>query len=189
MTRSKTLLAIPGSLRRGSHNRQLLQAAAELAPPHWTVALYDRLGRLPHFDEDLERDNRGGPEVRALREQVASADGVLIATPEYNQSLPGVLKNAIDWLSRPGPEEVLIGKPVAVFGATTGRWGTRLAQAAVRQTLTATEALLLPTPALYVREADKAFDPGGRLVDPGVSEALRTLLLAFDRWIDRVRGG
>src|SRR5581483_11429227 len=89
---------------------------------------------LPLFDEDLEPATLGGPDaVRQLRAQVAAGDGLLIATPEYNQSLPGVLKNAIDWLSRPWPDEVLAGKPVAVIGASSGRWGARLAQAALRQ--------------------------------------------------------
>jgi chromate reductase len=182
---SKNLLAIAGSLRRGSYNRALLQAALECAPPGLTFELYDGLSRIPLFDEDLERETEGGPaEVQRLRAMVAAADGLLIATPEYNQSLPGVLKNAIDWLSRPAPAEVLAAKPVAVIGATGGRWGTRLAQAALRQVLSATESRVLPHPSLFLAEAGRVFDGEGGLVDPAVRERLTELLTAFGRWID-----
>jgi len=137
---------------------------------------------MPPFDEDLEGQN--GPEaVTRLRQQVLAADGILIATPEYNQSMPGVLKNAIDWLSRP-PDEVLAGKPVAVIGATTGGWGTRLAQAAVRQTLYAAEAIVLSQPALYLREAANAFDSEGRLTDHATRDMLDAVLIAFAHWIN-----
>jgi len=187
---TRSVLAIPGSLRRGSFNRRLLEAAAASAPAGMTVAIYDALARLPPFDEDLERESGGGPEpVHRLRGLVAAADGLLIATPEYNQSFPGVLKNAIDWLSRPAPDEVLARKPVAVIGATPGRWGTRLAQAALRQVLHATEAVVLPAPTLFVRDAALLFDASGRLTDEPTREALRELLAAFERWIDAVAPG
>lgn len=177
------VLALPGSLRRASYNRALLVAAAALAPAGMTIEIADAPA-LPLFDEDLEQATQGGPEaVRRLRAQVAAADGLLIATPEYNQSLPGVLKNAIDWLSRPWPDEVLAGKPVAVIGASSGRWGTRLAQAALRQVLYATEARVLPAPNLYVREAGRLFDVDGRLLDAATRESLAALLPAFARWI------
>ncbi|HEX9491843.1 MAG TPA: NADPH-dependent FMN reductase [Thermoanaerobaculia bacterium] len=137
---------------------------------------------MPLFDEDLEGQN--GPEAVAhLRQQVLAADGILIATPEYNQSMTGVLKNAIDWLSRP-PDEVLAGKPVAVIGATTGGWGTRLAQAAVRQTLYAAEAIVLPKPALYIRDASSLFDSEGRLTDQATRDMLDAVLIAFVGWIN-----
>ncbi|HEX7111755.1 MAG TPA: NAD(P)H-dependent oxidoreductase [Mizugakiibacter sp.] len=177
------VLALPGSLRRASYNRALLAAAAALAPAGMTIELADAPA-LPLFDEDLEQATQGGPDaVRQLRARVAAADGLLIATPEYNQSLPGVLKNAIDWLSRPWPDEVLAGKPVAVIGASSGRWGTRLAQAALRQVLYATEARVLPAPNLYVREAEHLFDAGGRLQDAATFESLAAVLSAFARWI------
>ena len=182
-----TVLALPGSLRRDSFNRRLLEAAAELAPAGMTLQLRDGLRGLPLFDEDLERETHGGPApVQQLRAQVASADALLIATPEYNQSFPGVLKNGLDWLSRPGPAEVLVGKPVALVGATAGRWGTRLAQAGLRQVLTATEALVLPAPGMYVREAERLFDGNGQLRDEATREQLRELLRAFALWIERV---
>lgn len=179
------ILAIPGSLRRSSYNRALLRAAAALAPPGMTVTVYEGLASLPPFDEDLEQETRGGPEpVRRLREQVARSAGLLVATPEYNWSIPGVLKNAIDWLSRPGPQEVLVGKPVAVIGASAGRWGTRLAQAALRQVFAATESLVLPSPALFVRDARDVFDSSGELADAAIREQLAGLLATFSEWID-----
>src|SRR5207237_7270834 len=139
------VLAIPGSLRRHSFNRLLLRAATECAPADVEVELYDELATIPLFNEDLEQATPGGPPaVQHLRELVTSADGLLIATPEYNQCLPGVLKNVIDWLSRPAPNEVLVDKPIAVIGASSGRWGTRLAQSTLRHVLVATEALVLP---------------------------------------------
>jgi chromate reductase len=185
------ILAIPGSLRRGSFNRLLLQAAVERAPAGLSIRLYDGLASIPLFDADLESGTGGrGPQpVRDLRATVAAADGLLIATPEYNHSIPGVLKNAIDWLSRPAPEEVLIGKPVAVVGASSGRWGTRLAQSALRQVLFATESVLLPSPALFVRDAEQMFDADGRLVDASTGKSLEAVLTAFSRLIARIPRG
>jgi len=183
MTAPLNVLAIPGSLRRASWNRRLLQQAAVLAGPRLHLEVYEHLRDLPMFDEDLEASTAGGPDaVRRLRAAVAAADGLLIATPEYNHSLPGVLKNAIDWLSRAAPAEVLAGKPVAIVGASSGRWGTRLAQAALRQVLTASEAAVLPAPMLFIRDAAQAFDAAGRFVDEA---ALRAVLDAFDGWITR----
>ncbi|HKZ73226.1 MAG TPA: NADPH-dependent FMN reductase [Steroidobacteraceae bacterium] len=174
------ILAIPGSLRRASFNRLLLEAAAERAPHSMRVAVYDELASMPLFNEDLEHAG-GAPlaPVARLRDAVAAAQGLLIATPEYNQSLPGVLKNALDWLSRPAPAEVLIGKRVAVIGASSGPWGTRLAQSALRQVLHATEAMLISHPPLYVRHAAQVFDASGRLSDPKVAEALERILASF----------
>jgi chromate reductase len=115
--------------------------------------------------------------VQALRARVDAADALLIATPEYNQSMPGALKNAIDWLSRPTPHRsALEGKPVALVGATSGRWGTRLAQAAVRHTLFAADAIVLTGPALYLADAGSAFDASGMLIDARVSSSLDDLL-------------
>ncbi len=149
------------------------------------LILYDRLGTVPLFDEDLERDTGGGPgPVRLLRDEVAAADALLIATPEYNWSFPGVLKNALDWLSRPAPTEVLTGKPVAVIGASAGQWGTRLAQNHLRQVLAATECLVMPSPTLFIRRADRLFDVTGKLADASAQEALAGVLRRFATWID-----
>lgn len=183
----KRILAIAGSLRRGSWNRRLLEAAAASAPAGMTISVYDDLASIPMFNEDLEQETDGGPDaVRQLRRDVASADGLLIATPEYNQSIPGVLKNTIDWLSRAAPDEVLAGKPVAIIGASGGRWGTRLAQHALRQTLVATESLVMPTPALFIRDVDGMFDATGQLSDMSTRDSLHAVLGSLANWIDVV---
>lgn len=183
----KRVLAIAGSLRVGSWNLRLLEAAAECAPAGMTVSVYYDLASIPMFNEDLERQTDGGPDaVRQLRREVASFDGLLIATPEYNQSIPGVLKNTIDWLSRATPDEVLAGKPIAIIGATMGRWGTRLAQHALRQTLCATESLVMPAPALFIMDAAQLFDDAGRLIDIPTRKSLQAVLDSFANWIDLV---
>ena len=183
----RRILALAGSLRRGSFNRHLLDAAAARAPAALQIEVYDGLGDLPMFDEDLEADAAGLPApVRRLRAALDRADGLLLATPEYNHSFPAVLKNAIDWLSRPAPGVPLAHKPVALVGATRGRWGTRLAQAALRQVLFATESLVLPQPALYLASAERAFDAQGVLADAALGADLDALLQAFDAWIRRV---
>lgn len=183
------ILALPGSLRRNGYNRRLLEAAARVAPTGLRVEVYTELADIPLFDEDLELATQGGPDsVHLLRSAVAAADGILIATPEYNQSLPGVLKNAIDWLSRPAPDEVLAGKPVAITGASAGRWGTRLAQAALRQVLAATESQVMPAPMLFVRDAAQLFDDGNGLRDVATLQSLEALLRAFLRWIEHLSG-
>lgn len=182
------VVAIAGSLRRESFNRRLLDAAVELAPQGMEICIAREIGEIPLFDEDLEQQAAGGPvAVRTLREAIAAADGLLIATPEYNHSFPGVLKNAIDWLSRPSPDEVLKGKPVAIIGASGGQWGTRLAQAALRQVLYATEARILPAPALYANSCKLLFDSAGRLTDDRIRETLRILLKEFADWIALAR--
>ncbi len=135
------ILGISGSLRRGSHNRKLLRAAGTLLPPGVELVEWDGLAGLPAFDEDLELTP---PEVvREFFDAIVGADALLIATPEYNSSLPGALKNAIDWASRPFPENVLRNKPAAVVGASTGLFGAVWAQAEVRKTLKASGAHVL----------------------------------------------
>lgn len=178
------VVAIAGSLRRESCNRRLLDAAVGLAPQGMQICIAPAIGSIPLFDEDLEQRADGGPiAVRTLRDAIAAADGLLIATPEYNHSFPGVLKNAIDWLSRPGPAEVLKAKPVAIIGASGGQWGTRLAQAALRQVLYATECRVLPGPALYASSCRLLFDAAGRLTDQKTLEALSVLLTELADWI------
>ncbi len=178
------VLAIAGSLRQRSYNRMLLQTARAVSPPELDIELYADLASIPLFDEDHERQTSGGPpSVKRLRAKVKAADGLLISTPEYNQSMPGVLKNAIDWLSRPGPEEVLIEKPVAIVGASGGRWGTRLAQANLRQVLTATESLVMPQPAIFVAESAKVFGDDGALTNDLLRKQLENFLRAFAGWL------
>jgi chromate reductase, NAD(P)H dehydrogenase (quinone) len=150
------------------------------APDELELTLYDELAAVPMFNEDTEQPVP--PSVLHLRRAVAMAHGILVATPEYNHSFPGVLKNAIDWLSR-GSDSVLIDKPVAVIGASGGNWGTRLAQAALRQVLTATEARVMSAPMLFVAHASECFDVDGLLRDPALAKALSAVIATFRDWI------
>jgi chromate reductase len=168
------ILGISGSLRERSYNRALLQAARELAPDGVEIEDFD-LASIPLYDPDIEA--AGDPEpVAALREAVRNADALLLATPEYNRGTSGVLKNAIDWLSRPAMASVLRWKPVAVMGASTGRGGTRRAQQQVRDALLFPGALVLDEPEVAVPLAWEHFDEDGRLVDERIREAIRALL-------------
>ncbi|HET6803877.1 MAG TPA: NADPH-dependent FMN reductase [Frateuria sp.] len=179
------LLALAGSLRRASWNRRLLQAAATLAPAGVTLEVYDALADVPLFDEDLESSSpEGPPGVLALRDAIAAADGLVIATPEYNHALPGVLKNALDWLSR--DDQALADRPVAVLGASSGPWGTRLAQASLRQVLHTCGALVMPSPTLFVANAAERFDAQGALADAATRASLERFLGAFAGWVHRV---
>jgi chromate reductase, NAD(P)H dehydrogenase (quinone) len=167
------ILGISGSLRRGSHNRMLLRAAADALPPGVELVEWEGLRGLPAFDEDLE-DALPEP-VQDFFEAVEDADALLIATPEYNASLPGALKNAIDWASRPFPDNVLRDKPSAVIGASTGLFGAVWAQAEVRKTLKASGAHVLESE-LPVGMADHAFTEDGALVEPELRTRLEDLV-------------
>jgi chromate reductase len=179
-----TILGIAGSLRRASFNRGLLVAAGEVAPPGVTVEIAD-LSPIPFYNADVEA--LGLPEpVVALREQIAAADALLLAVPEYNHSYTAVLKNALDWASRPRPVSVLRQKPVALIGAGGG-FGTVRAQLALRPVLAATEAYLLPKPELYVTWPAERFDADGSPVDDAVREDVRALVVALAAWARRLR--
>ena len=167
------ILGISGSLRRGSHNRKLLRAAGKALPPGVELVEWDGLATLPAFDEDLEPDPPGA--VKEFLAAVEGADALLIATPEYNASLPGALKNAIDWASRPFPDNVLRDKPAAVIGASTGLFGAVWAQAEVRKTLKAGGADVLEDE-LPVGLADSAFTDDGTLADPELAAHMRDLV-------------
>jgi chromate reductase len=164
------VLGLSGSLRHDSHNRALLRAAAATLPPDAELVLWDRLAELPAYDEDLDAAPAPEP-VRALREAIADADAVLIATPEYNGSLPGALKNALDWASRPHSTNPLRDKPAVVVGASTGLFGAVWAQAEARRVLTTIGARVLDRE-LPVGQADAAWAPDGTLLDPGLAAAL-----------------
>ncbi len=155
------LLGVSGSLRSASYNRQLLRAAAALLPPEAEFVEYDELKALPPFDEDDEA--APGPVVERWRQAIEGADAVLFATPEYNASVPGWLKNAVDWASRPFSDTVLRNKPVAVIGASTGMFGAVWAQAELRKVLGTAGARVLDRE-LPVPAADEAFDTYGGLV-------------------------
>ena len=171
------ILAVSGSLRERSYNRALLRAAREVAPPGVDIEEFD-LSQLPFYDADVEAG--GDPEpVAALRAAVRDADALLIATPEYNRGTSGVLKNAIDWLSRPALASVLRWKPVAIMGASTGRGGTRRAQQQVRDALLFPGAEVLEGPEVAVPIAWEKFDAEGRLVDERTRAAVSNLLFAL----------
>jgi chromate reductase len=155
------VLAISGSLRRDSHNTKLLRAAAELLPPPAELELFDGLADIPPYNADEDVDPAPAA-VRRLRDAIADADAVLIATPEYNSSIPGHLKNTLDWASRPFPDNSLRNKPVAVIGASTSMFGAVWAQAELRKVLGAIGARVIDRD-LPVSAADDAFDAEGQL--------------------------
>jgi chromate reductase, NAD(P)H dehydrogenase (quinone) len=167
------ILAVSGSLRADSHNTSLLRAAIEAAPDGVEIELWEGVGDLPIYDQDLEHDP---PEpVQRLREDWAAADAILFATPEYNGSVPGGLKNAIDWASRPKLEAALTNQNAAVIGASTGQFGAMWAQADLRKILGVAGARVLGDE-LPVTRAHEKFDHEGRLLDGELFERLRLLL-------------
>jgi chromate reductase len=166
------VLGLSGSLRSGSHNSRLLRAAAELLPPGAELVEFSELKAIPPYDEDDEA--AGHEAVDALRAAIRQADAVLVSTPEYNHSLPGQLKNALDWISRPLVESPIRNKPVAVIGASTGLFGAVWAQAEGRKVLSALGARVIDRE-LPIGLADDAFD-GDRLADPDLALALGGIL-------------
>jgi len=168
------ILGIAGSVRRGSHNRRLIRAAGDSLPSGVELVEWDGLAGLPIFDEDLENDPPAV--VQDLLDEIESADALLIATPEYNRGIPGGLKNAVDWASRPPLGSPLAGKHVAMMGASTGRGGTALAQQQLREALEFPRAVVLDEPQLLVAEAYLHFDDHGDLVDEGIRAELAELL-------------
>ena len=168
------VLGISGSLRRDSYNTKLLRAAEELLPPFAELTVWDELKAVPPFDEDDEF----GPtprSVASLREAVAEADAIVFATPEYNASVPGQLKNAVDWLSRPVVTAALRGKPALVVGASTGAFGAVWAQAELRKVL-ATAGARVVEAEVAVGHAPAKFDGSGALVDEELNDQLREAL-------------
>jgi chromate reductase, NAD(P)H dehydrogenase (quinone) len=184
------VLGIAGSLRAGSYNRALLRAAQEEAPPGMEIQLYD-IALLPFYNADVEA--QGDPEpVASLKGAIRAADALLIATPEYNHGVPGALKNAVDWASRPHRTSVLACKPVAILGATAGRGSTFQAQAQLREALVYTGSCTLAQPELSLSRAGAAFDDArqpARLTDADTRDALRELLEAFAAWMLVIRTG
>jgi chromate reductase len=181
-SRTFDILGISGSLRQASYNTALLMAAEALMPAHMDMEIFD-LSPLPMFSQELE--NPFPESVVHFRARLAQADAVLIATPEYNASISGVLKNAIDWASRP-PQNPLNGKLVAIMGASKGNFGTLRAQLHLRQILTHVGALPLGKPEVLVARADQVFNAEGKLVDPATGGYLQDLLAAMANWIQLV---
>jgi chromate reductase len=163
------ILGLSGSLRRDSHNTRLLSAVATMLPPGVELEIFDGLADIPHFNEDDEHTTPAA--VTALKAAIDRADAVLIATPEYNGSIPGTLKNALDWASRPVAETPLRNKPAAVIGASTGLFGAVWAQAEVRKVLSTIGANVVDRE-LPVAQADDALGPDGLPVDAALREQL-----------------
>lgn len=180
------ILGIPGSLRSGSYNRGLLRAAARLSPPGTVLEIYD-LDEIPQFNADVLAMG-DPPPVRDFKERIRAADALLIATPENNYSIPGILKNALDWASRPNKASVLKGKPIGIIGASTGEGGTVRAQMALRQVFVLTNSLAMIQPELRVPFAAQKFDEDGDLVDEQTRARLAAFILALVEWTRLVRG-
>ena len=179
------ILAIIGSLRRGSYNRMTYNAVRELLPPGVTIE-EGEIGSIPPYNEDVFTEH-GHPEpVRRLREQVAAADAVLFISPEYNYSIPGVLKNAIDWVSRPATDQPFKGKPVAIMGAAVRAIGTARMQYHLRQVFIFIEAAALVKPEVMINFAPDKFDASGRLTDEPTRQVIRRQLEALVDWAGRV---
>jgi len=177
------LVALCGSLRTASYNRMLLATLPGLAPAGLTIEELP-WGHIPVYNGDLEI---GGlpADVLALQARVREADGLIICTPEYNHSIPGALKNVLDWLSVGASPHALYELPVAILGASNGTIGTTRAQAILRQTLAALNAPTMPFPQVLVATAQKKFADDGTLTDDATREFVRTWLVAVDRWMRR----
>ena len=173
------VLAMVGSLRKGSYNKLALRAAIELKPAGMEIESAD-IGVLPLYNDDVRTEGYP-PEVQKIRDQVKAADAILFVTPEYNYSVPGVLKNAIDWCSRP-PDQPLDGKPAAIMGASTGRLGTARAQYHLRQTGVFVNLHFLNRPEVMLANAAKLFDESGRLTDEPTRKFISDLLVALEAW-------
>lgn len=185
-----TVIGISGSLRAGSYNTALLRAAASLAPQGVTVEVHS-IRDVPLYDGDVEaRDGVPAP-VRALKDALAGAQGLLLATPEYNGSVPGVLKNAIDWMSRPSDDiaRVFGGRPVALMGATPGPAGTRLSQTAWLPVFRQLGMLPWFGKTMYVASASKVFDAGGALTDEATRKHLAALVEGFGAFCAAAKAG
>jgi len=168
------VLGIVGSLRRGSYNHALLREAAERLPAGAELVEFDRLGEIPPYDADVEAEGTPEP-VEALRRAMREADAVLVATPEYNHSIPGALKNALDWASRPAGQSALTGKPAAVIGASTGMFGAVWAQAETRKVLGALGGRVVEAE-LPVARAQDLFKDGSLELPPEQSHQLEEIL-------------
>jgi NAD(P)H-dependent FMN reductase len=175
-----TIVGLCGSLRHGSFNRMLLRAAVEAAPPGTSITP-ESIREIPLYDADAEEEQGVPPVVQRLKERIAEADGLLIVTPEYNNSIPGVLKNAIDWLSRPAADipRVFRGRPVAIMGATTGRGGTALSQAAWLPVVRFLGMRPWFEGAVLISDAGTVFDSDGRVADAATRKRIQTFVEGF----------
>ena len=184
MAETIRVLGIAGSLRRGSVNKGMLRVALEMAPDGMEIETYDLEG-IPLYNGDIQAE--GDPEpVAHFKARIAAADALLIATPEYNYSVPGVLKNAIDWVSRPPETSPLIEKPIGLMGAG-GLYGTVRAQLHLRQIFVFTNSLVMPKPELMVQRSWEKFDKEGNLQDAEIRERVGVIVRGLADWTLRVR--
>jgi chromate reductase len=183
--RELVIAGLIGSLRRVSLNRWLYEAAAELAPAGMRL-VEAPIGDLPHYNDDIDVDG-GPPAARAFRERIRAADGLLFVTPEFNYSIPGALKNAIDWASRPTGRSVIYGKPAAVMGAAAGRSGSMRAQMHLRQIFVPLNIQGLNKPEIIVTFAREKFDADGLLIDEDLRAQVAAQMLAFKCWIELLK--
>jgi chromate reductase len=179
------VLGLCGSLRQGSYNRMALWAAQKLAPEGMTIMAFEELRAIPPYDEDVKAQGFPPP-AQALRERIKAADALLIVTPEYNYSVPGVLKNAIDWASRP-PEQPFADKPLAIMGASPGLFGTARAQYHLRQCFISLDAKILNRPEVMIGQAAQKFDQDGNLTDEATAKFIKNLLESLAAWTLRLR--
>lgn len=184
MADTLTILGIAGSLRQGSYNRAALRAAQTLTPEGVTLETFDLAG-IPPFNEDLEKEPP--PAVMELKSRVRAADAILMVTPEYNYSIPGVLKNAIDWGSRPYGDNAWEGKPVALMGASIGLFGTARAQYHLRQVFVFLDMHPVNRPEVMIGNAAQRFDAQGNLTDDKTKELIGKLLANLAAWTRRIR--
>jgi chromate reductase, NAD(P)H dehydrogenase (quinone) len=175
-----TIIGLCGSLRRGSFNRMLLRAAGEAAPPGTSIE-QESIREIPLYDGDVEEEQGVPNAVQRLKDRIAQADGLLIVTPEYNHSMPGVLKNAIDWLTRPADDipRVFGGRPVAIMGATTGPGGTALSQAAWLPVVRKLGMRPWFEGGVLVSDALKVFDSNGRVADESTQQRIQRFVEGF----------
>ena len=179
------VLAILGSLRNESFNRKALNAAIALAPPGMTVEIAD-ISELPLYNQDVE--NAGAPEsVRRLKEHIKAADALLFVTPEYNYSMPGVLKNAIDWASRPPAENPFNGKPCGIMSASGGVLGGVRAQYHLRQTCVFVNLYPMNKPEVMIAKAQEKFDEDGTLIDEATKKIITTFMASLRDWAQRFK--
>ena len=180
------VVGVVGSLREGSLNKGLLQAAVELAPAGMEISIYTRLGDIPPYNEDVFQKGDPAP-VADFKSFIGSAEALLISTPEYNYGVPGVLKNAIDWASRPSGKSVLNRKPAALMGCSPGLGGTIRVQHALRQSFVFTETYVMLQPEIKIPSAAPLFDAASKLTDETTRQYLKKFLESFARWIERFR--
>lgn len=178
------VFAICGSLRKESFNRKTLRAAIELAPKSMTIDVFDTVADIPPYNEDV-REKGYPPVVQDLRDRIKKADALLFVTPEYNFSVPGVLKNAIDWASRP-PEQPFNGKPAAIMGASTSMLGTGRAQYHLRQMFVFLNIYPVNQPEVMIPMAQQKFDAEGKLTDETTRKFMAQLLVNLESWANRI---